>query len=325
MTTLSVASIPLDSDSPAQRLRRTAAAVRVLLHWWGVHRALTTSQKEELGAVTAADARFLTAGKKLLDIRHEAFRRLTSIKGRISKYWRGISLPYVEPGIRLIRQADIDSFIHTLQGFRDELIQAEADLNAVYDEIRADARRSLGRLFNPADYPPEVKNLFGVEWDFPSIEPPNYLMQVAPEVYEEERRRVAARFDKAVRLAEQAFATEFAKLLSHLAERLSNGEDGQRRVFRDSAVGNLREFFTRFSELNVRSSPELDALVAQAQQLVQGVGPQELRDDNSLRQHVAQEMARVQAQVEGLITAVPRRRLVRARSSANGGGHAAGD
>jgi hypothetical protein len=325
MTTLSVASIPLDGDSPAQRLRRTAAAVRVLLHWWGVHRALTTSQKEELGVVTAADARFLTAGKKLLDIRHEAFRRLTSIKGRISKYWRGISLPYVESGVRLIRQADIESFVLTLQGFRAELIQAEADLNAVFDEVKADARRRLGRLYNPTDYPTEVQNLFGVEWDFPSVEPPNYLMQVAPEVYEEERRRVAARFDEAVRLAEQAFATEFAKLLSHLAERLTNAEDGQRRVFRDSAVGNLREFFTRFSDFNVRSNPELDALVAQAQQLVQGVGPQELRDDNSLRQQVAQQMARVQAQVEGLITAVPRRRLVRARSSANGGGHVAGD
>ena len=76
MSTLSVADILLDSTSPAQRLRRTAAAVRVSLHWWGVHRALSNQQKEEVSAGYAADARFLTAGKKIIDVRHEAFRRL---------------------------------------------------------------------------------------------------------------------------------------------------------------------------------------------------------------------------------------------------------
>src|SRR5262249_33437858 len=128
---------------------------------------------------TAADARLLTAGKKLVDTRHEAFRRLTSVRTRIANYWRGISLPYVEPGVRLLRQADIPAFVHTLEGFRDELHEAEEQLHAVYEEVQAAARRRLGRLFNPADYPADVRGLFAVAWDFPSVEPPNYLMRGA--------------------------------------------------------------------------------------------------------------------------------------------------
>ena len=58
-------------------LCRPAAAVRVHFTWWGVHRTLTARQKEEVGVTYDADARFLTAGKKLVDTRHEAFRRLT--------------------------------------------------------------------------------------------------------------------------------------------------------------------------------------------------------------------------------------------------------
>jgi hypothetical protein len=324
MSTLSVVNIPLSTEGPAQRLRRVAAAVRVMLHWWGTHRALTASQKEEFGAVTSADARFLTAGKKLVDTRHEAFRRLTSIRTRITNYWRGISLPYVEAGLRLIRQADIPAFVHALEGFRDELHEAEGQLNAAYDEVKSDARQRLGRLFNPADYPPEISGLFHVEWDFPSVEPPNYLLRVAPEVFEEERRRVLSRFEEAVRLAEQAFATEFGRLLAHLTERLASSETGERRVFRNSAVTNLADFFARFQQLNVRSNPELDALVEEAQRLVQNVSPQDLRDNDSLRQQIANEMTRVREQVEGLITEAPRRRLVRTRPSANGGDHAAG-
>jgi hypothetical protein len=124
VSTLTVSDIALDTTNAAQRLRRTAAAVRVALRWWGTHRALTTQQKEELGAAASADTRFLTAGKRLIDPRHEAVRRLTAVRTRIGNYWRGISLPYVEPGVRLIRQSDIESFVHKMEDFRDELHDA---------------------------------------------------------------------------------------------------------------------------------------------------------------------------------------------------------
>jgi hypothetical protein len=89
-------------------------------------------------------------------------------------------------------------------------------------------------------------------------------------------------------------------------------------------VTNLADFFARFQQLNVRSNPELDALVEEAQRLVQNVSPQDLRDNDSLRQQIATEMTRVRQEVEGLITEAPRRRLVRTRPSANGGDHATG-
>ena len=324
MSTLTVPDIPVGTENPAQRLRRIAAAVRVRLRWWGVHRALTARQKEEMGAVASADARLLTAGKKLIDSRHEAVRGLTSVKTRLTQFWRGLTLPYTEVGIRLIRQSDVESFTHTMEGFREELAGAEDGLVAAYDEIKEDARSRLGRLFDPGDYPHEVRGLFGVDWDFPSVEPPSHLLRIAPEVYEQERRRVAARFDEAVRLAEQAFAAEFTRLLSHLTERLGECDNGRRKVFRDSAVANLSEFFQRFSQLNVRSNPDLDRLVAQAQELVRGVTPQELRDNDGLRRLVATEMAGVQATVERMIVDAPRRRLIRPQANGEGGGHAPG-
>jgi len=323
MSTITVTDIPLDATSPAQRLRRLAAAVRVHFTWWGVHRTLTSQQKEEVGDNYGADARLLSAGKKILDVRHEAFRRLTSIRTRVVNYWRGVSLPYVEPGMRLIRQSDIEPFVHTLEGFHDELMQAEADLNAVYDEIKSDARRRLGRLYDPADYPSEVRGLFNLSWDFPSIEPPSYLMRLNPDIYEQEQQRVAQRFEEAVHLAEQAFVSEFAQMVSHLTERLSNGEEGQRRIFRDTAVTNLTEFFERFKHLNVRSSQELDRLVEHAQELVRGVTPQDLRTNDGLRQHVASQMSQVQSRLDGLIVERPRRQIIRSGPSRNGGSHAA--
>src|SRR6476620_10116604 len=144
MTTLATSELPLSTDAPAHRLRRTAAAVRVHFTWWGVHKTLTARQKEEVGDACGADARLLTAGKKLVDTRHAAFRKLTAIRTRAVSYWRGLTLPYVEPGVRLIRQADVEPFARTMEGFRRELAGAEADLDSAYDQVKADARRRLG-------------------------------------------------------------------------------------------------------------------------------------------------------------------------------------
>jgi len=148
---------------------------------------------------------------------------------------------------------------------------------------------------------------------YPNVEPPNYLQQLTPALYEEEVRRVTARFDEAVSLAEQAFTDEFSKLVAHLTERLTGADDGQEKVFRDSAVQNLVDFFVRFKHLSVLSSEQLDQLVEQAQRIVRGVRPQALRDDNSLRQRIATQLAGVQSQVEGMLVDRPRRRILRSK------------
>src|SRR5687768_14308543 len=140
------------STTPAQWLRQIAAAVRVSFTWWGVHRSLTDQQKEEVGLACSADTRFLTAGKKLIDTRNETYRKLTSLRSRIASYWRGLTLPYVDTGIRLIRQDDIEGFVRTMEGYRAELKEAELDLDAAYEQIKRDARQRLGKLFNPGDY-----------------------------------------------------------------------------------------------------------------------------------------------------------------------------
>lgn len=323
MITLTLPDLPPTADSPAHKLRRLAAAVRVHFTWWGTHKTLTAQQKEEVGLASDTDTRFLTAGKRLIDVRHDAYRKLTSLRSQIVSYWRGLTLPYVEPGMRLIRQSSVESFVQTMERFRADLIQAERELNAVYDTIRADARHRLGRLYCAEDYPAEVRGLFQLEWEFPSVEPPAYLLRLHPEIYQQEQERVSRRFEEAVQLAEQAFVSEFARLVSHLAERLDSGSDGTKKVFRDTAVSNLMEFFGRFRQLNVGSNQELEELVAEAQRLVQNVTPQQLRDQNNLRQHLGTAMARMQQNLDGMLVDRPRRQLLRPHAVPNGDHHVA--
>ena len=296
---------------PGDRLRATMAAARLSFTWLGVSKSLTLAQKSQAADSFGAEAKFLSAGKKLLDTSHPAFKAVTAIRGRCVAYWKAVSLPYPEPGIRLIPQQSITEFDQQVVKLRSELDEAVIVLDRHYDELRSAARQRLGDLFDAGDYPPSLIGLFAIEHDYPGVEPPDYLRQLNPELYAQECSRVQSRFDEAVQLAEQAFLDELVRLVEHITERLSGADDGKPRVFRDSAVTNLTEFFERFRTLNVRSSEQLDELVSRAQQVIGGVEPQHLRDSATLRQRVVTQLAGVQSSLDGLLVDRPRRNIQR--------------
>jgi hypothetical protein len=318
-TTNQSATNPATQTSPnaAQRLRTTMAAVKLSFTWLGVRKTLAPEQRTTAARVFHADRELLSASKLILDTKNPAYRAVAAVRSEASSYWRTVTLPFPEAGIRLLPQNSLGMFASTMQTYRDRLQHAAQDLATQYDTIKSEAQRRLGALFNPADYPTTLDGLFDLEVSYPTIEPPGYLMALHPDVYQAEQARVRERFENAVELAEQAFATELQRLTAHLAERLTGLHDGQPKVFRDSAVENLREFFERFQRLNIRSSPELDALVEQAQQTINGIEPQTLRDSNRLRQMVANDFTRIEAAVGELLVDRPRRSILR-RAQAGG-------
>jgi hypothetical protein len=300
-----------NSASASRRLRTSMAAVRVSFVWMGVRKSLSNEQKAEAAESFGAEGTYLSAAKKLLDTRHPAYLAVTAVRGRVVQFWKGMSLPYPESGIRLIRQDDIPVFDLQMTTLRGELDEAVEQLDEHCAELKTAAQLRLGRLFNATDYPASLRGLFKVEHDFPSVEPPEYLRDLSPELFRQEQARVSARFEEAVELAEQAFVAEFGKLVAHLTERLSGSEDGKPKIFRDSAVANLGEFFERFRSLNVHSSDQLDELVEQAQRAVRGLEPQELRDNQTLRQQVTTQLSAVQSVLDGLMVDRPRRNILR--------------
>jgi hypothetical protein len=304
---------------PAERLRTTMAACRLSFTWWGIQRTLTSEQKAQAALAFDAEGQFLSAGKKLLDTKHTAFRAVTAIRTKIGDYWKGLSLPFPESGIRLIKLETVEDFDRQMADLKAELDDAVVNLNRRFDELKIAATQRLGSLYNPSDYPETLIGLFGVAWDFPAIDPPDYLIQLAPGLYEREQERVRARFEEAVRLAEQAFLEDFARVVSHLSERISGtDDDGTQKVFRDSAIDNLSEFFERFRSLNVRSNQQLDDLVVQAQRTVRHIDAQDLRDSEALRSQVATQLSGVQASLDAMLIDRPRRRILRNTPAAGG-------
>ena len=130
-----MAEIRMDHDSrtsvdPAERLRTTTAAVRVSFTWLGVRKTLTHEQKHQAAESFGAEADYLSARKKLLDTAHPAYKDVTSIRGKVSAYWKSLTLPFPEPGLRLIRQRQVDGFNRQMADHRVELMLRSSDLTS---------------------------------------------------------------------------------------------------------------------------------------------------------------------------------------------------
>jgi hypothetical protein len=99
MTTLLDEPRATSVHSPAQRLRATMAAVALHFTWFGVRKSLSADQKSEAASAFGAEGSYLSAGKKLIDTSHPAFKAVTALKSQIGQFWKSMSMPFIMPPV----------------------------------------------------------------------------------------------------------------------------------------------------------------------------------------------------------------------------------
>lgn len=295
----------------AQEMRATMGAVELSFTWMGTQRKLADSQTKQAADTFHADAKSVRASKVLIDTKHPAYKAATVIRSQARSFLRGISLPYPQDGIRLIKYDDISRFETHMLEFRDRLNNAVATLEEHYEAIKADARERLGDLYNPADYPTSLEGVFSLTWDYPSIEPPEYLLNYNPQLYRQQQARIQERFEQAVVLAENAFGERLQELIDHLLERLRGVETGEAKRFSNSTVENFAEFAAEFRRMNIRGNTQLESLINQAQSIVSGVDSKAIKANGDLRQTLSTQMNEVRNALDTILANQPRRRVMR--------------
>lgn len=310
---------------PQQKLRMEAAAVAVHFAWMGLRKALNPGQKAMAAGVFGADLDYMGASKKLVDTTLPQYRELTRIRKQAKALVESMTLPYVETGVRLCRKDRLDELFARIEEFRIDLADAVVRLEAVYPEWRERSRAKLGDsggLYDPSDYPDTLIGQFDLRIEAVNTEPPEWMKNLSPEIYEQQCKLIEEKFKAAATLAETALAEEFGKLLSHLTDRLSGQDEVEEtddegnvtlvkkpKTFKAASVENLIDFFDKFKALNLTGSAQLEELVEQAKGIVSGRSPKDLRDDTGMRNEIAAKLSAVGAALEGLLVDKPSRKI----------------
>ncbi len=298
-----------NSANAGQQLRELTTGCRLRLSKLGTRRALEQEQVDTVAGQFDAEARRLSASKVLFNTRHPKWRACRDVLQAAKSYWLMMTLPYVDPGTRLLRRARAAEFSAYVSDLQGKLALAVDELQDVRGELLEQARAELGSLFNAGDFPTSFAEHFAIEHEFVSVDPPSYLQQLAPEVYERECRRVQAAFEQSAVLAEQSFADSLLDLVTRLRESLEPAPEGKKKRIHESGLEGLREFTERFRQLSVGGNAQLDSLVGECEQLVAGKQIKTVREDGALRREMASTLADVTQRLAGLVVEQPERRL----------------
>jgi hypothetical protein len=282
-------------EDPGLDIARKTVCIKVRLSTMGNTRKVSTSQIE-----ADADKALLRVSKFLLD--SAELKAIRQFDGEVRQYLYNICLPF-EIGIHLLPIAALQTVENRLRQFAVDRVQLIDAFLVAYPSLCQDAAQRLRGLYNPADYPPidEVRQQFSLSWQYISFGVPEQLKGISRDVWEQEREKAAQRMAQASSEIQQVLRETMAGLVQHMADRLQTSEDGKPLRFKNSTVSNLVEFLANFEFRNVTDDTELQNLVAQARQMLQGVDAEDLRSTGELRTKVQQGMTNLAAQLDTLV------------------------
>jgi hypothetical protein len=94
------------------------AAAKLAFTWLGVRKTLAPEQRTTAARAFHADRELLSASKLILDTKNPAYRAVAAVRSEASSYWRTVTPPFPEAGIRLLPQNSLGLFAQTMQSRR---------------------------------------------------------------------------------------------------------------------------------------------------------------------------------------------------------------
>ncbi len=298
----------LDVDTTqAPNIFDKALVVKVEMGSLGASKKLSATQIE-----VDADKDRVKASKSILDSKE--LQNIKSEQQAIGKALRKYCLPspfragfYLVP---IVSISDIDGILNQSKDKQfNELLPA---FLAVYPNLVEADKISLRSTFDPNDYPAiqKVKASFYMDWSWISFGVPKDLQNVDSNIFAREQEKAAAKIAEVSDQIVQVLRSQMLDLVTHLCDRLEGGKgNGKPKNFKPSTVDNVKEFLATFQARNIVDDRELDKLCAQAKQLLDGVDPQALREQDQVRDRVKQGFEAIKAQLDTMMVVKPGRMI----------------
>jgi hypothetical protein len=181
-----------------------------------------------------------------------------------------------------------------------------------YPALRDEAERRLRKQWRAADYmdADKLRATFTMRWKLFVMDTPLALAAISADMLADERGKAAKDVMDEVDMIKSALRLELKELTSHMVERLSGTDDkGKPKIFRESMLGNIREFLALFEARNLADDGELAALVANARAAVSGVSTEDLRESVNVRRTTREAFAKIQLSLDGMMQSKPQRSI----------------
>ena len=201
-------------------------------------------------------------------------------------YHYKMTLPWLDDGARILPSAHFQDYSEKMREFRTLF---EDNVNAFlsnYPVLVDQTRYALNGLYNEEDYPSieKMRRKFRFETNIlPLPEVTDFRVQLQGEDIEAVKRSTENRLKAAQMQANREIYARLAEYVGRMAEKLN----GEKSVFRDTLVENLRELVELIPGLNVTDDPRIEELRQEVAEKLTQHSPQMLREHKTARRETA--------------------------------------
>ncbi|MEM4360025.1 MAG: hypothetical protein QXT45_05815 [Candidatus Bilamarchaeaceae archaeon] len=297
--------------SEAEGALSMVAVVSISTHWIGVEKRIERKYLDRMAASLNAEADTIKARKRLINTKNPSYAELDRLRYTVKYYCNSVTYPYVEDGMRIISSGIIDEFNENMKKFEDNLKVIVSAFKANYKEIKEEAKEMLGELYNELDYPAEdeIDNCFGFKWRFLEVRPPEFLRVISPEIYEEERKKMAKDIMSSIIAIESKILESISGKLNEIKELLDN-PDPRKRI-RKSSVESLYSILDKIEKAPLYNRKMFTDLVNEIKSSIDMTNFDKARADAEARKLVSDVVSGISARVESLLETAPRRAIIR--------------
>jgi hypothetical protein len=211
---------------------------------------------------------------------------------KIEKYsakcraWNGTqTLPWMK-GIGLLPMENFFKYREQLATMEANFFALVDDFIAEYPRLKNDQAFKLGKWYK-ADEFPDIETLprrFKFEYNFlPVPESGDFRINCEARIKADLQEQYEKMFDNKLADAMRDPWDRLHKVLTHMTDKLTDNEDGDRKIFRDSIIDNAVELCDLLTRLNVVKDPELEKARRMLEKAVTSTDVKDLRTLSSAR------------------------------------------
>lgn len=246
---------------------------------------------------------FVNATKYLVN--RDCLKPIERIRNEARSFIYSKTLPFYIPGLLFVPRDMVPVIDRKMEELKTKFMLEVTNFTANYNTFIEQARDKLNGLFNPLDYPQDIWKCFSFQCNYINMNAPDETQIISREILEREQAKFEQTMADFRETATNTLRVKFAEMINHIVERLS----GERKVFKNTLIGNINEFINDFKALNISDDVELASMVEKCNSILSGADADTIRDNDNFRQHIASSISTVQIELNKMIIDRPVRKL----------------
>jgi hypothetical protein len=203
-----------------------------------------------------------------------------------------MTLPWMK-GVGLLPMENFFKYREQLGTMEANFYSLVSDFITAYPQLKNDQAFKLGKYYRAEEFP-DIETLprrFKFEYNFlPVPESGDFRINCEARVKADLQEQYDKMFKDKLTEAMRDPWDRLHAMLTRMTERLTDNEDGDRKIFRDSLIDNAVELCDLLTRLNVTSDPELEKARRMLEKAVTSTDVEDLRKLPSARMELKTNM-----------------------------------